>query len=185
MKTFNKSIRTIAGGMLAMALSVILWSCSSGEGEENIVPVAKPQTAIINSKEIPILHFYVETGYDTDYFITLLFTKQNEVGDHIKILMDLERFQKKIINLTDRREDATDREWSIHYRKLYKTYFDLTRQTVEKVHCSGGQMWVESDLKNKKYRLIINNLRVKDENYGDKTEYTVSVNAERDIPKYD
>ena len=185
MKTFNKSIRTIAGGMLAMALSVILWSCSSGEGEENIVPVAKPQTAIINGKEIPILHFYVETGYDTDYFITLLFTKQNEVGDHIKILMDLERFQKKIINLTDRREDATDREWSIHYRKLYKTYFDLTRQTVEKVHCSGGQMWVESDLKNKKYRLIINNLRVKDENYGDKTEYTVSVNAETDFPKYD
>lgn len=171
--------------MLAMALSVILWSCSSGEGEENIVPVAKPQTAIINGKEIPILHFYVETGYDTDYFITLLFTKQNEVGDHIKILMDLERFQKKIINLTDRREDATDREWSIHYRKLYKTYFDLTRQTVEKVHCSGGQMWVESDLKNKKYRLIINNLRVKDENYGDKTEYTVSVNAETDFPKYD
>ena len=171
--------------MLAMALSVILWSCSGGEGEENIVPVAKPQTAIINGKEIPILHFYVETGYDTDYFITLLFTKQNEVGDHIKILMDLERFQKKIINLTDRREDATDREWSIHYRKLYKTYFDLTRQTVEKVHCSGGQMWVESDLKNKKYRLIINNLRVKDENYGDKTEYTVSVNAERDFPKYD
>lgn len=185
MKTFNKSIRTIAGGMLAMALSVILWSCSSGEGEENIVPVAKPQTAIINGKEIPILHFYVETGYDTDYFITLLFTKENEVGDHIKILMDLERFQKKIINLTDRREDATDREWSIHYRKLYKTYFDLTRQTVEKVHCSGGQMWVESDLKNKKYRLIINNLRVKDENYGDKTEYTVSVNAETDFPKYD
>lgn len=171
--------------MLAMALSVILWSCSSGEGEENIVPVAKPQTAIINGKEIPILHFYVETGYDTDYFITLLFTKQNEVGDHIKILMDLERFQKKIINLTDRREDATDREWSIHYRKLYKTYFDLTRQAVEKVHCSGGQMWVESDLKNKKYRLIINNLRVKDENYGDKTEYTVSVNAETDFPKYD
>jgi|GEM_PF-2871554 lipoprotein len=185
MKKFNKSIRTIAGGMLAMALSVILWSCSSGEGEENIVPVAKPQTAVINGKEIPILHFYVETGYDTDYFITLLFTKENEVGDHIKILMDLERFQKKIINLTDRREDATDREWSIHYRKLYKTYFDLTRQTVEKVHCSGGQMWVESDLKNKKYRLIINNLRVKDENYGDKTEYTVSVNAETDFPKYD
>lgn len=185
MKTFNKSIRTIAGGMLAMALSVILWSCSGSENEENIVPVAKPQTAIINGKEIPILHFYVETGYDTDYFITLLFTKQNEVGDHIKILMDLERFQKKIINLTDRREDATDREWSIHYRKLYKTYFDLTRQTVEKVHCSGGQMWVESDLKNKKYRLIINNLRVKDENYGDKTEYTVSVNAETDFPKYD
>lgn len=171
--------------MLAMALSVILWSCSGSENEENIVPVAKPQTAIINGKEIPILHFYVETGYDTDYFITLLFTKQNEVGDHIKILMDLERFQKKIINLTDRREDATDREWSIHYRKLYKTYFDLTRQTVEKVHCSGGQMWVESDLKNKKYRLIINNLRVKDENYGDKTEYTVSVNAETDFPKYD
>lgn len=171
--------------MLAMALSVILWSCSSGEGEENIVPVAKPQTAVINGKEIPILHFYVETGYDTDYFITLLFTKENEVGDHIKILMDLERFQKKIINLTDRREDATDREWSIHYRKLYKTYFDLTRQTVEKVHCSGGQMWVEKDLKNKKYRLIINNLRVKDENYGDKTEYTVSVNAETDFPKYD
>ena len=185
MKKFNKSIRTIAGGMLAMALSVILWSCSSGEGEENIVPVAKPQTAVINGKEIPILHFYVETGYDTDYFITLLFTKENEVGDHIKILMDLERFQKKIINLTDRREDATDREWSIHYRKLYKTYFDLTRQTVEKVHCSGGQMWVEKDLKNKKYRLIINNLRVKDENYGDKTEYTVSVNAETDFPKYD
>lgn len=171
--------------MLAMALSVILWSCSGSENEENIVPVAKPQTAIINGKEIPILHFYVETGYDTDYFITLLFTKENEVGDHIRILMDLERFQKKIINLTDRREDATDREWSIHYRKLYKTYFDLTRQTVEKVHCSGGQMWVESDLKNKKYRLIINNLRVKDENYGDKTEYTVSVNAETDFPKYD
>ena len=184
MKKFNKSIRTIAGGMLAMALSVILWSCSSGEGEENIVPVAKPQTAVINGKEIPILHFYVDTEYDTDYFITLLFTKQNEVGDHIRILMDLERFQKKIINLTDRREDGTDREWSIHYRKLYKTYFDLTRQTVEKVHCSGGQMWVEKDLKNKKYRLIINNLRVKDENYGDKTEYTVSVNAERDFPKY-
>lgn len=184
MKKFNKSIRTIAGGMLAMALSVILWSCSSGEGEENIVPVAKPQTAIINGKEIPILHFYVDTEYDTDYFITLLFTKENEVGDHIRILMDLERFQKKIIDLTDRREDGTDREWSIHYRKLYKTYFDLTRQTVEKVHCSGGQMWVEKDLKNKKYRLIINNLRVKDENYGDKTEYTVSVNAERDFPKY-
>ena len=184
MKAFNKSIRTIAGGMLAMALSVILWSCSSGENEENIVPVAKPNTAVINGKEIPILHFYVDTEYDTDYFITLLFTKQNEVGDHIRILMDLERFQKKIIDLTDRREDGTDREWSIHYRKLYKTYFDLTRQTVEKVHCSGGQMWVEKDLKNKKYRLIINNLRVKDENYGDKTEYTVSVNAERDFPKY-
>lgn len=170
--------------MLAMALSVILWSCSGSENEENIVPVAKPQTAVINGKEIPILHFYVDTEYDTDYFITLLFTKENEVGDHIRILMDLERFQKKIINLTDRREDGTDREWSIHYRKLYKTYFDLTRQTVEKVHCSGGQMWVEKDLKNKKYRLIINNLRVKDENYGDKTEYTVSVNAERDFPKY-
>ena len=107
------------------------------------------------------------------------------MGDHIRILMDLDRFQKKIIDLTDRREDGDDREWSIHYRKLYKTYFDLTRQTVEKVHCSGGQMRVESDLKNKKYRLIINNLRVKDENYGDKTEYTVSVNAETDFPKYD
>ena len=46
-------------------------------------------------------------------------------------------------------------------------------------------MWGERDLKNNKYRLIINNLRVKDENYGDKTEYNVSVNAERDIPKYD
>ena len=168
--------------MLAMALSVILCSCSSGEGEENIVPVAKPQTAIINGKEIPILHFYVD--YDTDYFITVLF-KENEVGDHIRILIDLDRFQKKIIDLTDRREDGDDREWSIHYRKLYKTYFDLTRQTVEKVHCYGGQMWVERDLKNNKYKLIINNLRVKDENYGDKTEYTVSVNAERDIPKYD
>ena len=182
MKTFNKSIRTIAGGMLAMALSVILWSCSGSENEENIVPVAKPQTAIINGKEIPIRHFYVD--YDTDYFITVLF-KENEVDDHIRILMDLDRFQKKIIDLTDRREDGDDREWSIHYRKLYKTYFDLTRQTVEKVHCYGGQMWVERDLKNNKYRLIINNLRVKDENYGDKTEYTVSVNAERDIPKYD
>lgn len=162
---------------LLATMSLTLMTACSGSDEKidpnkELVPVVKEKKAVVEGNGIDIEGSMAEAkGY---YMVTIVPTIETLHAETIVITIS-ESLNHKTVDLTKKQLTSSPR-WTIVSNKMNTLKFTVSELMGTGI-CKNGQMRIDVDKPNKKFKLIINNLHVKGSKLlGDGADHKLSVN---------